>query len=781
MEDKDLAMITFHVGVTGSSNAEQFMTDAYYQGKLESYLYARRHFASVEPEEDSYRLVEIKFPSLASSVDDSVLPPIPRIDKDYPPPGKAKNYFGGVPDIPTDYGDCGGILVSIMGSNNAPVIMGFHTVAITPGLTGSLFGAKVSSYSTMILQSDLAKLHKVHEQQAQFQSAFVQMPINCLPDYRNCVDKTPLDVESDIHYKSAFNFFPELKDGDPNVRFFSEVVGGLKGFRRSTTSAIRRSPIYDTLVEEFGITTNKVVPPKIQEWKPQRIFLEELSTEAMTGHPNHVIHVAANSYLAKILEILPDSLAPITIDQAVNGIPDTQFIDAINQKTSGGFGLEGPKRNLIQDEYLVEVNGRIEINIKYKPEIYAEVEEYRKSYLQGQRHPAIFSAVNKDELLSQEKASKGKFRQIFTSPLPFTILVRQYLMTFIAAIQTSRTVSECAVGLNAMSLQWRGLRKYLIAHGEDTCFDGDYKGFDKGVISGNVLYAVLDVIYRAVAPRLPTDDDRTILAGILSEMGNPLVDFHGTLAVFNMNPSGNPITVVINCIGNSIIARVIWCLLHPSINLMHAISAMYDIDDPDQRRMACQMILVKIYNTPADSFEQVVPLFDLWVRLITYGDDNVFNVSKKAPWFNHTLFAAAAHVLGIEYTHADKSDPRLVRVDYKHISEITFLKRSFVHDADLNVTYAPLDKASFATMVLYNTKNPIKTQMELSASSIQSWIWESGQHGREYYDEVQAIVGRLAEIHPELSHRINRGADGQAYFKTYDEILEACYGQMVHK
>ena len=105
---------------------------------------------------------------------------------------------------------------------------------------------------------------------------------------------------------------------------------------------------------------------------------------------------------------------------------------------------------------------------------------------------------------------------------------------------------------------------------------------------------------------------------------------------FGTNPSGHPLTVIINCIVNSLYMRYAYSKLNPD--------------------------------------GEMCSDFQNKVHLLTYGDDNILNVCPTIPWFNHTSIQAAIAKIGVEYTMADKEAESL---PYIHINECSFLKRSW--------------------------------------------------------------------------------------------------------
>jgi len=96
----------------------------------------------------------------------------------------------------------------------------------------------------------------------------------------------------------------------------------------------------------------------------------------------------------------------------------------------------------------------------------------------------------------------------------------------------------------------------------------------------------------------------------------PVCDFFGDLIRFlGTNPSGWPLTVILNGIVNSLYMRYAYFHLNPA---------------------------------------KEVRSFKKNVALMTYGDDNSAGVSASAPWFNHTAISEVLSGIGVKYTMADK-------------------------------------------------------------------------------------------------------------------------------
>ncbi len=151
--------------------------------------------------------------------------------------------------------------------------------------------------------------------------------------------------------------------------------------------------------------------------------------------------------------------------------------------------------------------------------------------------------------------------------------------------------------------------------GPDRFIAGDYSKFDKRMIADFVL-AAWEVILMILEAAGWSIEELCVVAGIAYDCSFPLTNIIGDLVeFFGTNPSGHPLTVIINSIVNALYMRYAFTVLHP--------------------------------NGTTEDFKK-------FVRLITYGDDNAGAVSKEAPWFNHTAVQEVLAAIGVTYTMADK-------------------------------------------------------------------------------------------------------------------------------
>jgi hypothetical protein len=183
-----------------------------------------------------------------------------------------------------------------------------------------------------------------------------------------------------------------------------------------------------------------------------------------------------------------------------------------------------------------------------------------------------------------------------------------------------------------------------------------------------------------------------VLAGIAEDVAFPLVDFNGDLIEFyGSNPSGHPLTVIINGLANSLYMRYCYAHLHPD---KHCRDFKENVD------------------------------------LMTYGDDNIMGVSDKAPWFNHTSIQQVLSDVGITYTMADKESKSVPYIDIK---EANFLKRSWRFDEDVGNFVCQLEHSSIEKSLVIGVKSktvsPEAQAVDIISSALREYFW----YGRDIF------------------------------------------------
>jgi hypothetical protein len=270
-------------------------------------------------------------------------------------------------------------------------------------------------------------------------------------------------------------------------------------------------------------------------------------------------------------------------------------------------------------------------------------------------------------------------------------------------LQRNTQIFEAGPGTNPQSVEWTRLYEYLTQFGEDRMVAGDYAAFDKSM-PPCIILAAFDVLMENCAAAGYESDDLKVIQGIAYDTAFPIVDFNGDLVqFFGSNPSGHPLTVIVNSIANSLYMRYSYRELNP---------------------------------------EKECTSFKRNVALMTYGDDNVMGVSQSAEWFNHTNIQAVLASIGITYTMADKEAES---IPYIHMREVSFLKRSWVFNEEIGYYMAPLEEDSIFKMltvgVASKTLVPEVQALALVEAAQNEWFF----YGREYYEQQQVKLANVVQ------------------------------------
>jgi hypothetical protein len=207
----------------------------------------------------------------------------------------------------------------------------------------------------------------------------------------------------------------------------------------------------------------------------------------------------------------------------------------------------------------------------------------------------------------------------------------------------------------------------------------------------------------------------------------PLMNIKGELVMFyGTNPSGHPLTVIVNSLVNSLYMRYAYAKLG------------YDVG----------------------SFKQNV-------ALMTYGDDNVMGVSDNVPHFNHTAVQKKLEEIGVVYTMADKESSS---VPYIHVDDVAFLKRKWRFDEDIGAYVCPLDEDSIQKSLMCwlpsNTLVPEEQMVEVMKSAVNEYFW----YGKSKFEKERNFLISLAHKEPYVFYVTD------STFPTWQELFDRFWG-----
>lgn len=602
------------------------------------------------------------------------------------------DYFFGMSSRATEMGMCGSLYVSL--TPRGPVIVGIH-----------MLGNDTATGILSVVKSELDALEEM--------PAITKRPVVQAGDEPNlsCAKRTL--VLGPLHHKSLFRYLPTGT---------CRLYGSFVGFRPKPRSRVTSTPLHTEVLEHYGVENN-YGQPVMSGWIPWRKNVIEMVQPNVT-YKRGTLRKAREGYLQDVLSALPDGwqkeLVTLTNHEALNGVPGVKYIDRVNTNTSMGSPWNTTKK-----EFLRPAPTETEPDaLDFTPEIWERVKQIEALYKEGKRAYPVFTGHLKDEATPLAKVAMGKTRLFTGAPVDWSLVVRRRLLPFVRLVQKNKFVFEAGPGTVAQSKEWGQIRAWLVKHGLDRLIAGDYGKYDKRMLADFILAAfhVIVDVYRAAGF---ADTDLRALMCIGEDIAFSICNIDGDLVeFFGTNPSGHPLTVIINSLVNALYMRYAYCELNP---------------------------------------EHEVATFRERVSLFTYGDDNTAGVSESAPWFNHTAIQQVFAGIGVEYTMADKSAESK---PYIHIDEVSFLKRKWVWNDEVGDWMAPLEEESIIKSLTMWVPSQTVSREKQMVDVVESAISEYFFYGREKFEEKSSFFSKLLQAEP-FCFYVKKST-----FPTYDTLVE---------
>lgn len=510
-------------------------------------------------------------------------------------------------------------------------------------------------------------------------------------------------VESDIPHLVGQNFTTEISQRC-TARFIEEgsleVFGSFTGFKTQPKSTACDTIFAKVLLDDGH--ERKFAPAPMKGYSAVHIGLKSIVQKTMTFKEDVLRH-CTDSFASIVLQDLPLEFKEelrhvLPLKVALNGMPGTKFIDAMNFGTSAGYPHNKSKKHMVMRVPADEV---WQHPIVVDDVIKNEITDCWTKMNSGISVSPIFMQHIKDEALPLRKVKAGEARLFMGGPFAWSVCVRMVLLPFVRVMQLNKYLFECAPGTNATSIEWTRLYHYLTKHGDDRMIAGDFKSFDKLMGSLVILEAFrfIRIILKACGA---TEETLTVVQVIAEDISFSFVNFNGDLMrFFGSNPSGHPLTVIVNCIVNSLYMRYVYFELNPKHEVF--------------------------------SFKENV-------ALITYGDDNA--IGSCVDWFNHTAISEVLSTVGVKYTMADKN---AISVPFIPISEVSFLKRTFRWDEEVGAYLATLDsKSIWKSLMIFipsKTESPQRQSVDIVRSAVSEWFF----YGRERFETECSYLRELVD------------------------------------
>lgn len=455
-------------------------------------------------------------------------------------------------------------------------------------------------------------------------------------------------------------------------------------------------------------------------WKPWRHAAQDVVDQQFTVRQS-LLDECVQSFAKDILERLPqhqlDEIQVLDNATTLNGYPGTKFIDKMNRRTSMGFPYREKKMHHLT------YCGKVDVwddYVEFHDKFYERVDGITDLYERGIRYMPVYTGHLKDEALKLTKVYDEKTRVFSGGPAEWCFMVRKHLLTFVRVVQNNKYIFESAPGTNATSVEWDQIYHYLTAFGKDRIIAGDYSKFDKRM-SAQWILAAFQVIDQILAAAGRTDRERLIVQGIAFDTAFPLTDFNGDLVEFwGSNPSGHPLTVIVNGLVNALYVRYAWAM----------------------------------QGNALEHFKENV-------NLMTYGDDNIMGVARSITNFDHTVMVKNLATLGVTYTMADKET---ASVPFVGIDEVTFLKRGWRFEPEVGHHVAQLEHDSISKMLTMHLPSRVVCPEQHGVDIMFTALAEYFFYGRAEFEKRR-------EMFLEIIEELDLAPYYFRPFPTFDEML----------
>lgn len=451
---------------------------------------------------------------------------------------------------------------------------------------------------------------------------------------------------------------------------------------------------------------------------------------------------------------LREQMGVVSDEVAINGDKRVPESSAMDMKTSQGWPDNRPKKELFWKSG--EPTEACDDPWVAPPEFYEEARRLEDELADNNYHVFMFRASLKDEI---SKKTKQWPRLFCGAPVMFTFLMRKYFSTILQFMRRHKFGFESMCGTNAYSQDWNNLALYLLFFGDGRMIAGDFKHFDKKVPPRAMEFILSIFIFIAQMSGAYTPRDLTIMRGLLSSIRWCYTEVNGEIYLVGWNPSGHPFTVELNGLYNAFLMRCVFYHLMRKVHVAQreemcdALYAELQIRDPLENCRPHASCCIDIL--PGLSY-----LFADFVRLVTYGDDNLMSVSESLLGFDHTTVAGVLSSYGLTYTMADKTAES---VPFLSLKDVTFLKRGFKWDAEKGLYKAPLERTSRYKSLMCWSKRSSLEEGEHLAVVCENLLRESYfDCDRESYNADRERVLELVKRHDLLPWFPNE------YVPTYD-------------
>lgn len=438
-----------------------------------------------------------------------------------------------------------------------------------------------------------------------------------------------------------------------------------------------------------------------------------------------------------------DRLRYLTMEEAINGVPEWGNCHPIDMTTSAGVGYVN-QGILRKDLFTLQYSKRYGRDI-YVPKwvLKDQIEQMYIAVRSGQVPRCLALGLLKDEKRPQSRVEVGASRLFYAADLAHLIVSRMVCGGLLSAGEVNPSQSDIMVGINPLGVEWKLLYDRITHKEQFQLTSTDIEGWDI-----NFCMLACEMFIQGMKHKFPKLSKLYIRSVhcILKSSVNPFVFIGNKVFWMWIMCSGCLLTSYFNSCANSMIHRALFKILIKE--------HLQKIDDG------------KVVSSTEDYEWLQNVKFDDAVKAGFFGDDNTQGVDKRLKDVYNGQTLSEVRLKFLNWITTDPFKKHVI-AQYDKYEDTVLLKRFFRKDGPF--IKGALDKKAIEGIAMWYMKgtNPDTSQQAINihVALRESYFW-----GEDYFNDMLAI---LQPYLVELSKRSGVDHTFKYNYKQLDNLFLA--------
>jgi hypothetical protein len=480
-------------------------------------------------------------------------------------------------------------------------------------------------------------------------------------------------------------------------------LGGKSNIRRSTLHGLISAPITKPAYLFPRVVNGEYIDPLLRGVLKASVPRPFLDPILLTRCANDVGHILSTEFVPN-----PPVLRVLSYEEAIRGIEGDPLFHGVSRSTSPGYPYclskkgKGKTMWMGRDDY--------DFDSENAQALRSDVFEFIEACRTSKPKDVLWIDTLKDERRPIAKVDAMKTRVFSNGPQHFNIAFRMYFLSALAYWRHNRILNGTSVGMNVWSEEWDFLYRYLSGNSR-RIVAGDFEAHD-GNCHDQPMWAICDIINSQY-----NDGNDEIRLNM----------WH--YVVYAARSYRNCVYVCTHSLPSGFIATA-------------DVTSVYEL-------ILFRYVYIKCAEKRAPQYA-TLEYFNQFVKLVTYGDDNLVSISEHIlSWYNMLTIKEEFALIGQNYTDAAKTGEIVASQD---IEEVQYLKRSFssvkLRSGKMSFRkYCPADLPSRLEMLNWTRHGNVEDFRVVERQTIQDVFKELAMHGYDVYYKYSTLIKRLALEH----------------------------------